>query len=86
MRNLTTTYLGPKHATLKITRGSNREEILPNICRHMTRNDYSANVAECHDEDTGELLLVVTYFLGKKLTVAFEGDVKNPICITVPRS
>lgn len=84
MRNLITTYHGPgrKHPVVKTTRGSNRDEILPNICRHMTRNDYGAVVAECHDEDTGELLLVVTYWIGTKLQVMFEADVTKPICIT----
>lgn len=83
-RTLVTTYFGPGRArpTVRTTRGSRREEVLPNICRHMTRNDYGAVVAECHDEETAELLLVVTYFIGKKLNVAFEADASNPICIT----
>lgn len=84
MRNLVTTYYGPgrKRPVTKTTRGSRREEILPNICRNLTRNAYGAVVAECHDEETGELLLVVTYWIGAKLAVVFEQDVTHPICIT----
>lgn len=82
MRTLITTYYGPRKAVLKKTRGSRIEELLPNIMRHFTRNDYGATVAESIDEETGELLFVVSYRIGEKLQVVFERDVKRPVCVT----
>lgn len=83
-RTLITTYYGPgKHKpVVKTTRSSIRDEVGPNVLRHMTRNDYGAVVAVVHDCETAELLLVATYAIGKKFQVVFESDVKNPVCIT----
>ncbi|MGZ8887998.1 MAG: hypothetical protein ACXW1D_00400 [Halobacteriota archaeon] len=83
-RTLKTIYFGPGRGkpVVKTTRSSRRDEALPSVCRHMTQNDYGATVASVHDEETGELLLVVTYKMGERLQVVFEGDVKNPVCIT----
>ena len=83
-RTLKTTYFGPGKGkpVVKTTRSSRREEALPSVCRHMTQNHYGATVASVHDEETGELLLVVTYRIGERLQVVFEGNAKHPVCIT----
>ena len=89
-RTLITTYYGPNSSpdpyaakpVVKITHSSVRSELLPNICRHMTRNDYGAIVATAHEADTGELLLVVTYDIGSYLRIVFEPDASKPVCIT----
>jgi hypothetical protein len=87
-RTIKTTYYGPGRGKnkpeVKTTLGRNREEIGPNIMRHMTRNDYGAVVAEAYDIETGELLLVATYFIGEAFKVTFEPDVSNPVCVSVP--
>jgi hypothetical protein len=84
MRTIITTYYGPGKARpiVKINRSSRRDEALPNVCRHMTNNDYGAVVAEVVDEGTAELLLVVTYHMGENMRVAFKSDVRHPVCIT----
>jgi len=89
MRNLITTYYGPasgKHGkhkeVVKTNRSSRREEALPTAIRHLTLNSYGATVAEVVDDDTAELLLVVTYKMGERLQVVFEQDVTKPVCVT----
>lgn len=86
IRTLKTTYYGPGRGKdkpiVKVTHSSRRIEALPSVCRHMQANDYGAVVAMVHDEETAELLLVVTYTIGSKLQVVFEADVKNPVCLT----
>lgn len=90
-KNLVTTYYA--HATkgrhkvkIKVTRGSNRDEIVPNIARMMTSGRASkdglyAYVAETIDEETMELLCVAKYDMGNKFHVLFESDVTRPICV-----
>lgn len=86
-RTIKTTYYGPGRGknkpVLKTTMGSNRDEIGPNIMRHMTRNDYGSVVAEAYDIETAELLLVATYEIGRKFQTVFEADVSNPVCVTL---
>jgi len=88
-RTIKTTYYGPspgrgkQKPEIRITRGSRIGECLPNVTRMLTQKlKGDAVVAEVHDEMFGELLLVVTYFPGEKLTVMFEHDVSRPVCIT----
>ena len=83
-RPLITTYYGPgKHKpVVKITRSSRIEETLPNIVRHMTANDYGAVVAECVDEEYGELLYVATYMIGESFKVMFQKQTSKVVCVT----
>lgn len=85
MRHLVTTYFGPGKSkpVVKTTRGSRIEEVVPNISRHMTQNDYGATVASVHDDNTGQLLVTATYFIGAKLNFQFH-DADTPICVTNP--
>lgn len=85
MRTLQTTYygVGRNKPVVKTTRGSKLNECLPNICRHMTDNDYGAIVADVTDLETGELLLVVTYHIGEDLKVGFRQNVKHPVCVVI---
>ena len=87
-RTIKTTYYGAspgrgkKKPVVRITRGSNIKECLPNVARFMTTNPrWNAEVAEVVDEAYGELLLVATYFPGEKFNVVFEQDVTRPVCI-----
>ena len=85
-RTLITTYYGPgkgkNKPIVRITRGSQREEAIANISRHMLRNDYGAVVADVVDSETGELLAVATYHIGESFKVVFVSDVIHPICVT----
>jgi hypothetical protein len=87
-RIIKTTYYGQPHKkggkkpVVKVTYGSNPLEVLPNITRHMVRNDYGAVVASAEDTEYGELLLVATYFIGESFKVGFEQDVRRPVCVT----
>lgn len=90
-RTLITTYYKPgkgaKKDIIRVTRGSNRDEIVPNISRAMTTGRYHmdnlyAGLAISEDGETGELLCVATYKPGESFKVKFVGDVTNPICIT----
>jgi hypothetical protein len=83
-RTIKTEYYRPgKHKVpYKVTYGSNRIEVLPNITRNMMLNKYGADVAMAYDEEYGELLLVATYKIGERFRVVFEGDVHQPVLIT----
>ncbi len=78
-----TVYYGPgrNKPVVKTTHGRNFDEALPNVARHMTRNDYGAIVAEVTDAETAELLLVATYKMGEKFNVAFQAVKGHPICV-----
>lgn len=86
-RTIKFTYYGPapkgkKKPVVKVTHGSRIDEVLPNMSRMMTRKlKGDAVVAEAHDEQYGELLLVGSYFPGEKFAVVFEQDVHRPVCI-----
>jgi hypothetical protein len=85
MRPFQTTYYGPgrgkKKPIVKITYGSNRHEILPNIMRRLTQNLDGAVVVETIDVEYGELLLVVTMFPGEAIRVAFK-KATHPVLVT----
>lgn len=83
MRLIQTTYYGPgrKKVPVKITRGSNRHEILPNIMRRLTQNLDGAVVVEAIDLEYHELLLVVTMFPGESIRVVFKKAV-HPVLVT----
>jgi hypothetical protein len=87
-RNITTVYYGPsnnrdihKKPIVKRTRSSVIENALPNAVRHMAQNDYGATVCSIEDDDTGQLLGVITYKIGETLKVHFEADVDRPLCL-----
>jgi hypothetical protein len=85
MRPIQTTYYGPgrKKPVVKVTHGSNRHEILPNIMRRLTQNLDGATVVEVIDvENHGELLLVVTMFPGESIRVAFK-KATHPVLVTM---
>jgi hypothetical protein len=85
-RTIQTTYYGPgrgkKKPVVRVTYGSNRHEILPNIMRRLTQNLDGAVVVEVIDQEYGELLLVVTMWPGESIRVVFKQDVKNPVLCT----
>lgn len=87
-RNLKTTYYGPSDpgspkSIMKITYGSNRVEVLPNITRRLTQNLDGAVVVETIDIDNhDELIMVVTMWPGDEIRVPFVGDVKKPVLLT----
>lgn len=88
--NIVMTFYGPKvghgknayYPVVKKNRGSDPQEVLSNIMRHLSRNSYGATVVEAHDEEYGELLLVVTYHIGESMKIMFEADRKRPVLLT----
>jgi hypothetical protein len=86
-RSIQTTYYGPgkgrKKPVVKVTHGSNRHEILPNIMRRLTQNLDGAVVVEAIDlENHNELLAVVTMWPGDQIRTVLKGDVTRPIFAT----
>lgn len=91
-RNIVTTYFGPTigegdnayKPVVKITRGSNPMELVGNVARNMAQQRWGEPVvvAEAHDEEYGELLLVATMFIGEHFQIMFEADRSRPIIVT----
>ncbi len=86
MRPLRTVYYDNTRCrdedVILVTHGSNRNEIIPNIVRRLSSGKESAVLVESYDEDTAELLAVVTYKVGRTIHVSFHANVGHPICIT----